>query len=374
MIFKPISINQFIFLILLLLVPIGKFNSLVQNIFFNKIYQISYPSISNTSSNTVNYGYLQYRKTISKNNNNLTQLPIIYNGIPSNYSLDTYSNSVIYNISLIHCHFCILDPIKNFYYTSIRSPNHHHWFDISNFKHIYSENFSRYKNAFFLPYSQKLPSFFYIMNIYSLFFCLNDTFFNQYPILFANEFQYFEDILNLTSLNYMKINESKIVFVENVYMFDFPDPYNVAYFPMLNFVKKIKSMLKSSESSSVIYSSSGDKRILGKNLLINEINNSLENQLQEISLIDNSSFSSYISMFVNAKIALSFTSELMILAPFMKEKAVFIEIQFSRIISRNALLASAFGLNVYLFSITKFNISRQIINDITKIIKKSLNK
>ncbi|KAK8842207.1 hypothetical protein M9Y10_026438 [Tritrichomonas musculus] len=157
-------------------------------------------------------------------------------------------------------------------------------------------------------------------------------------------------------------------------MFDFPNPYNVAYFPMFKFVKKIKSMLKSSESSSMIYSSSGDKRIHGKNLLINEINNSFENQLQEISLIDNSSFSSYITMFVNAKIALSFTSELMILAPFMKEKAVFIEIQFSRIISRNVLLASAFGLNVYLFSITKFNISRQIINDITKIIKKSLNK
>ena len=184
-----------------------KFNSLVQSIFFNTIYQTSYPSITNTS-NIIPYEWTdKYWKPLPFEKN-ITQKKAKIHGYIDDYPLEIYNNSSIVFPKLMNYYTCYTNPGYSFIIGNSYYPIHHQWFELQNFnpKQTILKDFECVDKAIAVPFTENLSSPSYIINVFSLLFSLNSTMIHQYPIVLGYKFDYLEEVLNLTGLNDIEIN------------------------------------------------------------------------------------------------------------------------------------------------------------------------
>lgn len=361
-----------------------KFNSLVQSIFFNTMYQVQYPAIIN-SSNIIPYAYdEQYWKPLSYDNKTVFKKKIKFYGDIDEYSFDIYSNLSIAFPKLLNYYICASNPLYTQFIGNSIYPLHHYWFDKRNYNinSYLIEDFELMDTVIAMPFSMEVTPLFYIMNIFSLLFSLNSTMIHKYPILLGKKFDYFDEIIDLVGLKNLYINIpnctddfscSNIIYANEAFLVSVPNPNEVAYEPIQRMVDIMKPKIKENieNSKPIIISTGGDRRIIGKKALFEYINNTFDGKVENL-VNENYTFTDLASRFINAKIAISFSSDEMSLIPFMKPGSIYIEIQDSRIVSHNVLLAQSFGLDVRIISISDFNVSKAVLKNVTRIIKKNL--
>lgn len=359
-----------------------KFNGLVQCIFFRMIYQVTYPVISNTS-NSIPYNWDEkfWKKLPVVDKVDMKKMELY--GDLNEFTLDIYKKDPITYTSLLNYYVCSTDSIKPFMVGNSQFPNHHQWFENFDPQLRLTDNYTISNIAITLPYSPKVSIPFYTINIFSFLFSANDSFSHKIPIVFGQKFDHFDEITDLAGLSGFDLQYPNItlgnkyddiIFINNAFFFNMPDPYTVAYGPIQKMVKIMKSRIQhnASENKPIIISIDGDLRMLGKQKFYQQINETFKNQVVVLSFTENSSFIEYASHFIHAKVAISFVSETMSLIPFMEPGSVYIEIQDPSIISRNVLLAQAFGLKVYVIPASQYNVSNSILNNVTNIITKVL--
>ena len=403
---------NYIHYLILILIPINFFYQMTQY-FINPIKPD--PTFVQPKSYPLSYGIscdddfditqIVWEDQVYEKNDNFVYQNITVNGILEQFPYEVYSkksnivypsisrlSAVIYTNGFLESGIMIygsasypkLDALISWYSGKKYNP----WY--IDYPKIHYKKIS--DTAIILPYISRLNAPFNVMNIFSLLFCLNETYFEKFPIALSYKFKGFDDIMNLLGLkskefqfpdeidplsftiqkNVVKIQNENLSWLD-VYdgiVFKVPYPFEVSVEPIKKLVQKVSSSLKEfnikSNKKQILVFTDGDLRLVGKKKAIDYLKIKYESNIEVIE--ENMTFGEIAARLEDADIAISFTSTTMSMVPFMKRQSLFIEVQKPNIISRSVILAKAFGLNVHIESVSTEYITQSTIDHIIESI------